>query len=161
MCKRNAYKQKPQDYWIFRFSLLTFHFRKMHYVAIVPADLRSAGIEYKDLQSDYFLFCFQVVKVVRGVIANKLARSQNQKLCGFLSQELRWQLDFSFFTFHFRKTHYVAIVPADLRSAGIEYKDLFNPITSYFVSRQLKQLQKLSLTELARSQSHILTQCLR
>ena len=23
-------------------------------------------------------------------------------------------------------THYVAIVPADLRSAGIEYKDLFN-----------------------------------
>ncbi len=24
-------------------------------------------------------------------------------------------------------------VPADLRSAGIEYKDLFNPITSYFV----------------------------
>ena len=42
---------------------------------------------------------------------------------------------FSLFTFHFRKTHYVAIVPADLRSAGIEYKDLFNPITSYFVSR--------------------------
>ena len=26
-----------------------------HYVAIVPADLRSAGIKYKDLQSDYFL----------------------------------------------------------------------------------------------------------
>ena len=24
-------------------------------------------------------------------------------------------------------------VPADLRSAGIEYKDLFNPITSYFL----------------------------
>ena len=40
-----------------------------------------------------------------------------------------------FFILHFRKTHYVAIVPADLRSAGIEYKDLFNPITSYFVSR--------------------------
>ena len=33
----------------FRFSLLTFHFRKKHYVAIVPADLRSAGSEYKDL----------------------------------------------------------------------------------------------------------------
>ena len=42
---------------------------------------------------------------------------------------------FRFFTFHVRKTHYVAIVPADLRSAGIEYKDLFNPITSYFVFR--------------------------
>ena len=26
-------------------------------------------------------------------------------------------------------------VPADLQSAGIEYKDLFNPITSYFVIR--------------------------
>jgi len=26
--------------------------------ANVPADLRSAGIEYKDLQSDYFLFDF-------------------------------------------------------------------------------------------------------
>ena len=26
-----------------------------HYVAIVPADLCSAGIKYKDLQSDYFL----------------------------------------------------------------------------------------------------------
>ena len=25
---------------------------------IVPADLCSAGIEYKDLQSDYFLFDF-------------------------------------------------------------------------------------------------------
>ena len=25
---------------------------------IVPADLRSAGSEYKDLQSDYFLFRF-------------------------------------------------------------------------------------------------------
>ena len=24
-------------------------------------------------------------------------------------------------------------VPADLQSAGIEYKDLFNPITSYFL----------------------------
>ena len=24
-------------------------------------------------------------------------------------------------------------VPADLRSAGIEYQDLFNPITSYFL----------------------------
>ena len=42
---------------------------------------------------------------------------------------------FSLLTFHVRKTHYVAIVPADLRSAGIEYKDLFNPITSYFVFR--------------------------
>ncbi len=40
---------------------------------------------------------------------------------------------FSFFTFVRRTTF--AIVPADLRSAGIEYKDLFNPITSYFVSR--------------------------
>ena len=26
------------------------------------------------------------------------------------------------------------IVPADLQSAGIEYKDLFNPITSYLAS---------------------------
>ena len=26
-----------------------------------------------------------------------------------------------------------ANVPADLQSAGIEYKDLFNPITSYFL----------------------------
>ena len=41
-------------------------------------------------------------------------------------------LDFSLFVLHssfkyalhFRKTHYVANVPADLRSAGIEYKDL-------------------------------------
>ena len=29
--------------------------------AIVPADLRSAGIEYKDLQSDYFLFCHCII----------------------------------------------------------------------------------------------------
>ena len=28
-----------------------------HYVAIVPADLRSAGIEYKDFQSDYSIQC--------------------------------------------------------------------------------------------------------
>ena len=35
-------------------------FRK-HYVANVPADLRSAGIEYKDLQSDYFLFCHCII----------------------------------------------------------------------------------------------------
>ena len=27
-----------------------------------------------------------------------------------------------------------ANVPADLQSAGIEYKDLFNPITSYLAS---------------------------
>ena len=27
-----------------------------------------------------------------------------------------------------------ANVPADLQSAGIEYKDLFNPITSYLTS---------------------------
>ena len=27
----------------------------------VPADLRSAGIEYKDLQSDYFLFCHCII----------------------------------------------------------------------------------------------------
>ena len=41
-------------------------------------------------------------------------------------------MDFSLFVLpsslkyalHFRKTHYVANVPADLRSAGIEYKDL-------------------------------------
>ena len=26
------------------------------------------------------------------------------------------------------------IVPADLQSAGIEYQDLFNPITSYLTS---------------------------
>ena len=30
--------------------------------------------------------------------------------------------------------HYVANVPADLRSAGNEYQDLFNPITSYLTS---------------------------
>ena len=29
--------------------------------AIVPADLCSAGIEYKDLQSDYFLFCHCII----------------------------------------------------------------------------------------------------
>ena len=46
-----------------------------------------------------------------------------------------WIYRFSLLTFHFRKTHYVANVPADLRSAGIEYKDLFNPITAYFVFR--------------------------
>ena len=42
----------------FRFSLLTFHVRKTHYVAIVPADLRSAGIEYQDLliRLKYHLF---------------------------------------------------------------------------------------------------------
>ena len=37
--------------FVFRFSFLTFHFRKTHYVAIVPADLRSAGIEYKKRSS--------------------------------------------------------------------------------------------------------------
>ena len=42
-------RRNHNNIWIFRFSLLTFHFRKKHYVAIVPADLRSAGIEYKDL----------------------------------------------------------------------------------------------------------------
>ena len=30
--------------------------KRTYYVAIVPADLCSAGIEYKDFQSDYFLF---------------------------------------------------------------------------------------------------------
>ncbi len=41
-------------------------------------------------------------------------------------------MDFSLFVLHsslkyalhFRKTHYVANVPADLRSAGMEYQDL-------------------------------------
>ena len=43
-----------------------------HNVANVPADLRSAGIKYKDLRSDYFLFCFSVVRGVKEVIANSL-----------------------------------------------------------------------------------------
>ena len=41
-----------------------------------------------------------------------------------LQVEITIHLDFSLLTFHFCKTHYVAIVPADLQSAGIEYKDL-------------------------------------
>ncbi len=66
---------------------------------------------------------------VKNPIANVMLTSRNHNTFGF------FVFHFSLLTFHFRKMHYVAIVPADLCSAGIEYKDLFNPITSYFVSR--------------------------
>ena len=36
---------------------MLFTFVRCTTFAIVPADLQSAGIEYKDLRSDYFLFC--------------------------------------------------------------------------------------------------------
>ena len=79
-----------------------------------------------------------VVRVVKVVIAH-LGELVVRVIChvdSYLKNYVcNWIFRFSLLTFHFRKTHYVAIVPADLRSAGIEYKDLFNPITSYFVSR--------------------------
>ena len=70
ICHVDSYRKNYVCNWIFRFftfhfslftfrfSLLTFHFRKTHYVAIVPADLRSAGIEYQDLliRLKYHLF---------------------------------------------------------------------------------------------------------
>ena len=65
ICHVDSYRKNYVYIWIFRFSLftfrfslLTFHFRKTHYVAIVPADLRSAGIEYQDLliRLKYHLF---------------------------------------------------------------------------------------------------------
>ena len=49
ICHVDSYRKNYVCNWIFRFSLFIFHFRKTHYVAIVPADLRSAGIKYKDL----------------------------------------------------------------------------------------------------------------
>ena len=77
-----------------------------------------------------------VVRVVKVVIAH-LGELVVRVICHVDSYRKNYVCNwiFRFFTFHFRKMHYVAIVPADLRSAGIEYKDLFNPITSYFVSR--------------------------
>ena len=63
ICHVDSYRKNYVCNWIFRFftfhfSLFTFHFRKTHYVAIVPADLRSAGIEYQDLliRLKYHLF---------------------------------------------------------------------------------------------------------
>ena len=54
ICKRSTCETDQQSNWIFHSSFFTLHFRKMHYVANVPADLRSAGMEYQDLRSDYF-----------------------------------------------------------------------------------------------------------
>ena len=56
ICHVDSCRKNYVGNWIFRF--FTFHFRKTHYVAIVPADLRSAGIEYQDLliRLKYHLF---------------------------------------------------------------------------------------------------------
>ena len=56
ICHVDSYRKNYVCNWIFRF--FTFHVRKTHYVAIVPADLRSAGIEYQDLliRLKYHLF---------------------------------------------------------------------------------------------------------
>ena len=58
ICHVDSYRKNYVCNWIFCFSLFIFHFRKTHYVAIVPADLRSAGIEYQDLliRLKYHLF---------------------------------------------------------------------------------------------------------
>ena len=63
ICHVDSYRKNYVCNWIFRFftirfSLFIFHFRKTHYVTIVPADLRSAGIEYQDLliRLKYHLF---------------------------------------------------------------------------------------------------------
>ena len=81
-----------------------------------------------------------VVRVVKVVIAH-LGELVVRVICHVDSYLIaRTTFAIGFFVFHFsfftfvRRTTF-AIVPADLRSAGIEYKDLFNPITSYFVSR--------------------------
>ena len=52
--------------------------------------------------------------------------------CGYCL--LTWHLDFSLFIFHLTACSHKTNVPADLQSAGIEYKD-FNPIISYFYFR--------------------------
>ena len=70
--------------------------------ANVPADLRSAGIKYKDLWS----FCFSVVRVVKGAFSKWKVKSEKSKCFE-----------------DFCRKHYVAIVPADLQSAGRYYLD--------------------------------------
>ncbi len=39
------------------------------------------------------------------------------------------------------------IVPADLQSAGIEYQDLFNPITSYLMRLQIIKVSAKKIDE--------------
>ena len=39
------------------------------------------------------------------------------------------------------------IVPADLQSAGIEYQDLFNPITSYLMRLQIIKVSAKKMTK--------------
>ena len=63
ICHVYSYRKNYVCNWIFRFSLFVFHFSFFTFVrrttfAIVPADLRSAGIEYQDLliRLKYHLF---------------------------------------------------------------------------------------------------------
>ena len=112
--------------WHTRFSLLIFHLYLRFCVCSLLKQavfLSGSKISYADLRFLYFIpaDCKSAGTLALLVIIN----------CNALAIATG-HLDFSLFVlhsslkyaFHFRKTHYVAIVPADLRSAGIEYKDL-------------------------------------
>ena len=66
------------------------------------------------------------VSVVKGVCLSEERRVKSEK-----SKCKRSAVDF----FNILRSIIInkTNVPADLQSAGIEYKDLFNPITSYFL----------------------------
>ena len=79
--------------------------------ANVPADLQSAGIEYKDLQSDCFILLFNryELRITDPYISCcRIANPTEHYPCGLQA------------TIRTNKTN----VPADLQSAGIKYKDL-------------------------------------